>query len=73
MSRLFRFRSSTIILSPKKTKCLYRSIDGTHTDKNTPEMPVPVPCMDLYGHLPSIVAISHFYNFNFLNIFVLYD
>ena len=32
-------------------KCPYRSIDGTYTSKNTPEMPVPVPLMDLYGHL----------------------
>ena len=32
-------------------KCPYRSIDGTHTSENTPEMPVPVPLMDLYGHL----------------------
>ena len=32
---------------------------------------VRVPSMDLYGHLTSIVAPSHFYNSNFLNIFVL--
>ena len=31
-------------------KCPYRSIDGTHTSENTPEMPVPVPLMDLYEH-----------------------
>ena len=37
--------------SSKKTECSYRSIDGTYTSKNTPEMPVPVPLMDLYGHL----------------------
>ena len=29
--------------------------------------------MDLYGHLTSIVDPSHFYNYNFLNIFVLYE
>lgn len=29
--------------------------------------------MDLYGHSASIIALSHFYNSNFLNIFVLYD
>lgn len=28
--------------------------------------------MDLYGHLTSIVAPSHFYNSNFLNNFVLW-
>ena len=47
-------------------KCPYRSIDGTHTSENTPEMPVPVPLMDLYGHLM-------IYYSNFLTIFVLYD
>ncbi len=48
------------------SKCSYRSIDGTHTSKNTPETPVPVPLMDLYGHLMT-------YHSNFLRIFVLYD
>ena len=40
------------------TECPYRSIDGTYTSKNTPEMPVQVPLMDLYGHLTHD-AISH--------------
>ena len=33
------------------SKCSYRSIAGTHTSNNTPKTPVPVPLMDLYGHL----------------------
>ena len=50
----------------KSSECSYRSIDGTHTSKNTPKMPVPVHSLDLYGHLM-------LYYSNFLYIFVLYD
>ncbi len=42
-----------LILIACTDKCLYRSIDGTYTSKNTPKMPVQVPLMDLYGHLAS--------------------
>ncbi len=35
----------------KSSECSYRSIDGTHTSKNTPKMPVPVHSLDQYGHL----------------------
>ena len=36
----------TITLS--ECRCLYRSIAGTYTSENTPEMPVPVQCRDRY-------------------------
>jgi hypothetical protein len=44
-------RTNTPECPSSAPECSYRSINGTYTSKNTPKMPVPVPLMDLYGHL----------------------
>ena len=42
--------SQTCTITLSECRCLYRSTNGTYTSENTPEMPVPVPLMDLYEH-----------------------